>query len=310
MDVKWRVGWCAIGVNMKKQTGLTRIDIVVALLCVALVLAQASIINAGGRGLTKREMCLVNLRTLTAAWQSYASDNAGKIVNGAAPSEGAPQCDLCTNCPSGTYYSKAKLPALGQGHDNERPWVGGAFKVPGPLPECAAKCAIETGALYKYVKDFDVYRCPAGNKGELITYNVLDGMNGLPCLPSCSRSSGSLPGWVKNLNQITKASARLVFIDEGRVSPDSFAVFYGTSAGYAEKWFDPPPVTHENGTCVSFADGHSAYHKWKSKETISFGSGGIYGTAPVTCSGKNDLYWVQIGCWGQLGYTPTCPVNP
>jgi prepilin-type processing-associated H-X9-DG protein len=114
---------------------------------------------------------------------------------------------------------------------------------------------------------------------------------------------------MKNRNQITKASSRFVFIDEGRPSVDSYAVYYGTSSGYAEKWFDPPPVRHENGTSVSFADGHSAFHKWKSQETITIGNGSVYSVAPSTCDAKNDLYWVQIGCWGQLGYTPSCPVN-
>ena len=67
---------------MRKQAGLTRIDVAVALACVALVLAQAGVINAGGRERSKREVCMANLRTLTAAWQVYADDNAGKIVNG------------------------------------------------------------------------------------------------------------------------------------------------------------------------------------------------------------------------------------
>ena len=55
---------------MRRQTGLTKVDVVVALACIALVLAQAGIINAGGRERSKREVCLANLRTLTAAWQS------------------------------------------------------------------------------------------------------------------------------------------------------------------------------------------------------------------------------------------------
>jgi hypothetical protein len=289
---------------MRKQTGLTRVDIVVALLCVALVLAQVSIINAGGRGLTKREMCLANLRMLTVAWQSYAADNAGKIVNGSTPSEGSPQCDLCPGCPAGDpYISKAKLPALGQGHDNELPWVGGAYYYNMQLPECAAKCAISTGALYKYVKDFNSYRCPTGNSGEYLTYTFVDSVNGMPCTPPCARGTGAFV--YKNINSITKAAAQIVFVDEGRAMPDSYAVNYNR-----EMWFDPPSLRHENGTCVSFADGHSAYHKWKARETISIGSGSNYNVAPMTCDGKNDLYWIQIGCYGQLGYTPTCPVNP
>ena len=68
-----------IRLNMRKQEGLSRIDAVIALACIALVFAQAAILNAGGRGLARREVCLANLRMLTQAWQMYANDNNGKI---------------------------------------------------------------------------------------------------------------------------------------------------------------------------------------------------------------------------------------
>ena len=57
-------------------------DAIIVVVCVALVLAQAGVINAGGRNIAKREVCLANLRTLTAAWQMYAQDNAGKFPVG------------------------------------------------------------------------------------------------------------------------------------------------------------------------------------------------------------------------------------
>jgi len=287
---------------MKKQTGLTRIDAAVALACVALVLAQAAVLNAGGRERTKKEVCLANLRTLTAAWQTYSSDNAGKLVNG-APTTG----DICPGgCIGVNCKAKAPLPSDTWNyarHGNEIPWIGPAYTM--PPSECCQKCAIDTGALWKYVNDYNIYRCPTGNKGEMITYVIVDAANGLP------RAGTEAAGvWLKNKSQIIKPASRLVFIDEGKVSPDSYAVYYNEgSAAASEKWWDPPMIRHEAGTCVSFADGHSAHHKWKSKETISIGNSGAYNVPPTTCAGKNDLYWMQIGCWGQLGYTPSCPVS-
>ncbi|MGA2677783.1 MAG: hypothetical protein ABSF37_00625 [Sedimentisphaerales bacterium] len=290
---------------MNANKGLTRVDAIIAVAFVALVLAQAAVLNAGGRERSKREVCLANLRMLTAAWKAYADDNAGKLVNGATPSEGDTTfCVQCPDCPTGTpYISKAKVNKTNTaaGHMNELPWVGGAFYGMGTqLPECAAKCAIESGALYKYVQDSDIYRCPTGNKGEYITYTFVDAMNGMPGDGDCGRGKTAL----KNINQITKTATQIVFIDEGKVTPDSFAVYYNQ-----ENWWDPPPVRHSGGVCVSFADGHSAFHKWKSQETIAIGSGSSYYYSLTTCAGKNDLYWMQIGCWGQLGYTPSCPVN-
>jgi hypothetical protein len=282
---------------MRKQTGLTRIDAMVALACVALVLAQAAVLNAGGRQRSKREVCLANLRMLTAAWQMYADDNAGNLVNGAP--QGGTQCP---DCPPGNNYKAVAPTSITDEHYKELPWIGNAY---GTTNECCQKCAINTGALWKYVQDYNIYRCPVGKKGEMITYAIVDGANGLP------RTGTEAAGvWMKNRSQIIKPASRFVFIDEGKVSPDSYAVYYNESSTAAsEKWFDPPPVRHEGGMCVSFADGHSAHHKWKSKETITIGSGGSYSVPPTSCAGRNDLYWMQIGCWGKLGYTPSCPVN-
>ena len=187
-------------------------------------------------------------------------------------------------------------------HAYELPWIGPAY---GATTDCSKKCAINTGALWKYIDDYNIYRCPVGKKGEMITYAMIDGMNGMP------RNGTAMAGvWLKNMSQIIKPASRFVFIDEGYASPDSYGVYYNEgSTGASEKWFDIPPVWHEGGVTVSFADGHSVFHRWKSQETITIGSGGSYFVSPVTCAGQNDLYWVQTGCWGKLGYTPSCPVN-
>jgi hypothetical protein len=279
---------------MRKKSGWTRLDAAVALACIAFILAEASVLNAGGRERSKRELCLANLRMLTAAWQAYANDNGGKIVNGAPLPPNPQSLAACPDCPIGNYYKAVAPTSASDEHYNELPWIGNAYVA---TNECGRKCAIQTGALWKYAQNLDIYRCPVGNKNELITYTVLDGMNGMTATRGPVKNYGV---WKKNTSQILKPASRLVFIDEGRVSPDSYAVYYNT-----EYWFDQPPVRHESGTCVSFADGHSAYHKWKASETLYNKEHG----KPATCAGYNDLYWVQIGCWGKLGYTPRCPVD-
>lgn len=294
---------------MRRQTGLTRIDVVVALACIALVLAHVAVINAGGRERSKREVCLANLRMLTAAWKAYADDNAGKLVNGAASTSGS-ACPPGINCPTGTNCAAAPpyLEPWSPMHRNELPWIGFAV-VSGPAGYapadiCCQRCAIQTGALWKYTGDYNIYRCPIGKKDALVTYSIIDSMNGKYMWNGSGGTNTPAYMMAKNTSGIKNASGRIVFIDEGTPSPDSYAVYSGS-----ESWFDLPPVQHEGGTCMSFADGHSVFHKWKAKETIAIGSGGIYNARPATCDAKNDLYWVQIGCWGQLLYTPSCPVN-
>jgi prepilin-type processing-associated H-X9-DG protein len=298
---------------MKKRTGLTRIDLVVAVACVVFVLANVPIIIAAGRGRAKQEVCMANLRALTAAWTIYADDNAGKIVNGGPMIQ---TTDNCPNCPTGSQYRCIASPpfpgSINQWdclsptfcHCNELPWIGPAWSTQWwagvPAEECCQKCAIETGALWKYLKNYGVYRCPTGDKGGLVTYPIIDSMNGM------QRSNVPVgTGWIKNINQIKKPARRIVFLDEEVLSPDSYAVYYDQ-----QSWFEAPCARHDNGANVSFADGHAEYWKWKAQETVDAANQLMAGYTPTTDAGKQDLYKMQIACYGQLGYTPSIPPDP
>ena len=210
----------------------------------------------------------------------------------------------------------------GSGHIGELPWIGPAWAgydggpINVPLPEKEQKCAIESGSLWKYIFDVKIYRCPVGINGGLISYIIVDSMNGMPNGPDNSRGANIGQVWINNTSKIKKSATRFVFIDEGKITPDSYAVSYGSGGIYPpERWFDPPMVRHGDGTTVSFADGHAEYKNWRAKETVDFArlaeeGGAIYGVFPTTLSPEaafQDLYWMQIHCWGKLGYTPRYP---
>ena len=90
--------------------------------------------------------------------------------------------------------------------------------------------------------------------------------------------------------------------EQGHITADAFAVHYNQ-----ESWWDDPPVRHGAGTTVAFADGRAGYRKWKGMDTIKrakseeIGHSGNW--APETPEGREDLYWMQRGTWGKLGYT-------
>ena len=199
-------------------------------------------------------------------------------------------------------------------HNKEIPWVGAGWgdAIAGggyeTAPECQQRCAIQTGALWKFLNQEKIYRCPTGDRQQLVTYTIIDSMNGKYKYSGCC-ASGTVPDppigmCNKTLGQIKNATQRIVFLDEGRLSPDSFAVNYNCA-----EWFDPPMVRHGNGTNASFADGHAARLMWKSDETIKYGKDGTYCEydKPTTCEGKIDLYKMQVYCWGHVG--PSYPFD-
>lgn len=257
--------------------GFTLIEllVVIAIIAVLMAILMPALNRAREQG--KRSVCLNNVKQLTLAWILYADDNDDKIVNGAG----------------------------GIDRSNEKAWVGRCwhsnYGSGEQLPEDQQIKQIKQGSLWPYCKDIKLYRCPTAFRGELVTYAAMDGVNGL------SRTGTDKPGvFLKKLTQIKGSHAyRMVFIDEGWVTPDSFATHY-----VQEQWWDDPTVRHGDGTNFSFADGHSDYHKWKGIETIKLGraQNRMHSSAnrnPQTDEGKRDLHFVQRGCWGGLGYTPT-----
>jgi len=273
---------------MIKRKGFTLIELLVVIAIIAILMAILMPTLNRAREQGKRAMCENNLKQLSLAWIMYADENDGKIVNGAP-------------------LGRAGFADPGTGtHVNEIPWVGKCFSdnygSGEQLPEYTQISAIKAGALWTYVRELKLYRCPTGTRGELLTYAAMDGVNGLA--RTGTTSSPSI--FLKKITDIKGSPTfRIVFIDEGWVTPDSFATHY-----QQEQWWDDPPVRHGDGVTLSFADGHAEHHKWKGIDTIQFGRdrqrthpGNHY--SPTSDDGKRDLHYVQKGCWGGLGYTPT-----
>ena len=248
-----------------RQKGFTFIELLVVIAVIAVLMAILMPALQRAREQGKRTCCLSNLKQLQLAWVMYADDFDGKIPNA--------------------------RPGIGEGA-----WA----RIPPQHASSAyAQEIFEQGVLYEYCPSPKIFKCPTGIRGEWATYAIVDAMNGFDWL----REGLKLPKgvYIKNRSEIRQPSKRVVFVDEGRLSPDSWTVYYDQ-----ERWWDPVPARHGMGSTFSFADVHAEYRKWTDPRTIEIAqkyldnpSGGGYN---VEHPNNEDLRWVQRGVWGKLGY--------
>ena len=283
-------------VMIVQRRGFTLIELLVVIAIIAILMAILMPTLNRAKEQAKRGACLNNLRQLQLAWIMYADENDDKLVNGETDNESPP----------GEIRVSTK-----SFHNNEIYWGGrdwhDNYMSGGQLDPITQIRGIKAGALYPYVKNEKLYKCPTGIRGEMRTYSIVDSMNGLRREGTYTGLVGKVVGrtmlWVKRKTEITVPGPanRIVFLDEGRVTPDSYAVHY-----INERWWDPPHVRHGDGTNVSFADGTAGYWKWKGKKTIEDGklANPLHQMVPTTPDEYEDLHNMQRAVWGRLGYTP------
>ncbi len=255
---------------MDRHRAFTLIELLVVIAIIAILMAILMPALKRAREQGQRAACLNNLKQLALAWIMYADENDDKVVSSEA---GGAWKDL---------YGE--------------PWVGvtwaGNWASGGQLPADDQIKGIRAGVLWPYVKEENLYECPTGYRGELLTYGMMISSNG--------RSVDNSPVFKKRI-LVPQPPQRLLLIDEGLASPDAYAVQYATA-----RWWDQPTVRHGDGTTFSYMDGHADYHKWQGAETIKKGRAnirshpGIWG--PTTAEGIADVQWMQMGIWGKMGY--------
>jgi len=245
----------------------TLIELLVVIAIIALLMAILMPALSRAREQGKRVVCLNNLKQLTMGWILYADDNDEKV----------------------TYANT--------GLTSQIPWVQWRGR---NVSEEERLDGIRLGALYRYCPDVKLFKCPTGVRGEIVTYAITDAMNGYQGIPGTEKLM------VYRRMQIKQADQRIVFLDEGRLSPNSWTLWYDQ-----ERWWDQITARHGDGTNLGFADGHSEYWKWKDPRTIDVAemdydqwqSSGRNGGDSIQ-PGNEDLHRVQRGVWTKLGYEP------
>jgi len=229
-----------------------------------------------------------NLRQLTLAWVAYADDNDSKIV-----------------------YGSVITGKQEEGGRKVEGWLGPAFLANyrrGVIEDP------DKGALWPYIQDIDVYRCPRGWTGHFVTYTTVSAAMGARVEGTYGKRVGSTVLRLTRLTDIISpgAAQRAVFIGKGYIP--LWGDFFVSYLRPTWKWVSPPPLQHRDGVTLSMADGHVEYWRW-SRETVEMPREldyiarryreyleGMLDYRPQTEDGLYDLQRLQKATWGRLGY--------
>jgi prepilin-type N-terminal cleavage/methylation domain-containing protein/prepilin-type processing-associated H-X9-DG protein len=291
---------CRAKRNISKGEGFTLIELLVVIAVIALLLALLFPVLRSAREQGHRAVCLSNLRQLTLAWLAYADEHDGKLVSGRAFGF--------------TRHSRKGRTAFLQG------WAGDLVLGKSNVPEFGK------GALWPFIRNIKIYRCPKGLPGHKVTYAIVAGANGNEDVEGTyiegtgewemTKFGKRVGRTVLKLTRITDivspgAAQRAVFIDMGQTPFGSD--FYVHYLYPRWKYSGSPPLRHGNGTTLSMADGHAEYWKWSS-ESVQIPRDTWYlrdltyevrseDYTPQTEDGIYDLQRLQKATWGRIGYT-------
>jgi prepilin-type N-terminal cleavage/methylation domain-containing protein len=269
-----------ISLESARRRGFTLIELLVVIAIIAILAALILPALAGTREEARGVICLNNTKQLMLACLLYTDDHQNRFPY-----------NIGSNAGNGV--------ASDQTYQN---WVNGIMSW-GLEPDNTNTAKLSGASLGPYVNGVvSTYRCPSDSALSVIqrragwsqrvrsySMNAMIGNAGPASTNGYNVNNPSYQQYFK-ITDIPQAAQIFVFLDE---HPDSIDDGYFIDRAYQPEWIDLPASYHNRAAEFSYADGHSAPHRWRVPSTYPPPQPDAAGLPiDLSTSDQSDFNWV------------------
>lgn len=256
----------------RRNGAFTLVELLMVIAVVGILASLLLPALAKAKQKAQRTQCLSQLRQLQQAWLMYVHDHHDSLP----PNSDGPRAGKDAYCPGwvagwlrGNNYDGTNTDLL----------VGSKY--------------VLFGSIGGYVQNPKIYRCPSDRSQVTLDGIAYDRTRSV----AMNAYMNGLGQWqsrdfvtFRKLGQIPSATDYWVFMDERAESLNDG--YFATDMEAAYRIVDYPGSYHDQGTGVTFSDGHVEYHRWVEPTTLPKLGPGEEPRPTVTKSYDRDLAWL------------------